>query len=250
MVLDIEGIRACLYDMEAKFHYRYAQWLIEDPVTRDYRVIAECIPADATGYAIAHRTGVIGQVFRTGHAIAVPDTRSHPLYDPFDTDVDWELAMPVWRGESQVAVLNIEGSGAFELGASQWQALCEIVSSMEWRIPGQLPNSLALGLVKTRRATFGTSGRVGDVLKTGARLAQRGKTVLVIGDVSDAVPANSLTACDAEARRAPLAECVRGVRTRMDVLPLGSRGRGMRAFERLGGWMLVEGRYEFVLVKQ
>src|SRR6266487_4290682 len=100
MATDLEALGACLEHIEAVLSYRYAQWLVEDPLTWDYRVVAARIPAGGEGYSIAHRTGVIGQVFRTGRAIVVPDTRSHPLYDPFDTRIDWEVAIPVWRGDS------------------------------------------------------------------------------------------------------------------------------------------------------
>jgi hypothetical protein len=250
MAVDLNAVRACLEHLEITLRYRYAQWLVEDPLTWDYRVVAERIPAGAGGYAVAHRTGVIGQAFRTGRAIAVPDTRSHPLYDPFDADVDWELTIPVIQDGNLVAVLNLEGSGALALPASQWRTVREIVSATGWSVEDAPPDPMASGLLKTRRRTISTTSEANRVFNVGKRLAHRGKATLLIGVFPEIARSNSPTACDAEARGMPLAECVRGVGPRLDILQLGLAADGMRAFERLGGWALVEGRYEFALVKR
>lgn len=255
MAADLNTLGACLGHLDAILPSRYAQWLVEDAITWDYRVAAERIPPGTVGYAIAHRTGVVGQVFRTRRAIFVPDTRSHPLYDPFDTGVDWELAIPVCQKRNLVAVLNLEGSGVLGLEANQWQAIAQLVlTATGWSIEESLPDPAEGGLVDTRLATFrallGPTGDAGRILKIGRRLARRGRTVLVIGVLPEVARPNSLTVSEAEARGVPLAECFYGMGPGRDILQLGSPPDGMRAFERLGGWALVEGRYEFVLVME
>jgi hypothetical protein len=245
----IEAVIGGLERIAATLPYSYAQWLVEDPVTFDYRVVAERIPSCADGFAIAHRTGVIGQVFRTGRAILVPDTSAHPLYDPFDSDVDWELAVPVWEGKNLSAVLNLEGRGSLDLRIDQWRAVGAIVSTIGGSIGAQRPDLKASGLVKSRRADFdSTSPGARDVPGIGARLARRGHTVLMIGHFPDEQN-TGVTVCDAESQHLPLAECVMGVAARLDRIELGSTTDGPAAFERLGGWSLVEGRYELLLVK-
>src|ERR1044071_1600194 len=251
MTLDLNAMSACLEHLEAMLSYRYAQWLVEDLVTWDYRVVAERIPAGGEGYPVAHRTGVIGQGFRTRRAIIVPDARSHPLYDPFDPRIDWEVAIPVWRGESLAALLNVEGSGSLALHGNQWNAGADLVSDTTgWSMQASPPDPTALVAVKTRRAIFSARTGERDVLEAAKRLADRGSTGLVIGAFAEVVRSDNHSVCEAEARRLPLASCVCGIAQRLDILPLGSAADSMRTFERLGGWKLVDGRYEFVFIAE
>lgn len=105
----------------------WAQWLAEDPRTRAYRVQAAHLPDGVAGYDTAHRLGVIGQVFRTGRAILVPDARADALYDPYDDAVDWELATPVCSAGALVAVLNLEGRRPLPDFTALWERLSAAV---------------------------------------------------------------------------------------------------------------------------
>ena len=67
------------------------------------------------GYDTAHRTGIIGQVFRTGRTLFAPDVAHHPLYDPFDPAITWELCFPVCAEGRLVAVVNLEGAGTLDI---------------------------------------------------------------------------------------------------------------------------------------
>src|ERR1700729_2007458 len=88
-----------LDEIQEAFASTYCQWIIEDPDTRDYRVMTSLRPGGQNGFDVAHRTGVIGQVFRLKKPIIVPDTKNHPLYDAFDQSVAWELCFPVFAGK-------------------------------------------------------------------------------------------------------------------------------------------------------
>lgn len=115
--------------------HAYAQWVIEDPRSFAYRVAAERLPEGRQGYATAHRLGVIGQVFRSARAIFVADTRAHPLYDPYDPEMAWELALPV-STRAGVAVLNFEGPPPAPALDALWERLARAVRDA---VDGELP---------------------------------------------------------------------------------------------------------------
>jgi hypothetical protein len=234
-----------LEQLEVLLPYTYAQFLAEDAATRDYRVIAERIPGGGASYAVAHRTGVIGQVFRTQRAIVVPDTRHHPLYDPFDITVDWEIAIPLFRNDAFAGVLNVEGNDSMALQPDNWNRISRLVcTATDWSIPPDPPDAEANVLLQTERSFF---ARELELVERARQLAGEGKSVLMIASPSEFARPGHPTLDDVERGRVPLAECVRGVDARIDAITLN--GNGLSAFESLGGWSLVEGRYDIVLAR-
>lgn len=235
-----------LEQLETLLPYAHAQFLAEDAVIRDYRVIAERIPGGGTGYAIAHRTGVIGQVFRRQRAVFVPVTGSHPLYDPYDATVDWEIAIPLFREDAFAGVLNVEGCGTLALLPDDWNRISRLVAAETGlAIPSSPPDAQAGVLVQTERLLF--AGEC-ELVERARQLADGGKSVLVIGALPEFARPGHPTLCDVEQGRIPLAECILGVDLNIDALILN--GDGLRAFASLGGWSLVDGRYEFVLARE
>ena len=81
---DFKQYHDCLLQLKTVIRYSYGQWLIEDPDNHDYKVVVSVTTENEPGYSIAHRTGIIGQVFRTKQSILASDLSNHPLYDPFD----------------------------------------------------------------------------------------------------------------------------------------------------------------------
>lgn len=226
-------LQRALGHLETLLPYTYAQFLAEDD-ERDYRVIAARIPGGGTGYAVAHRTGVIGQVFRGRRAIVVADTRNHPLYDSYDATVDWELAIPLFRDGALAGVLNVEGCGAMALPLETWNRLSRVVAeATNCAIPASPPDARAEVVVPTKRLSCANDR---ELMETARRLANEGRSVLVIG-----VPSAS---DDIETGGMPLAERVHGVDAGIDAVALE-----YAAFQRLGGWKLVDGRYDFVITK-
>jgi hypothetical protein len=234
-----------LEQIEVLIPYAYAQVLAEHAPTRDYRVIAERIPAGAAGYAVAHRTGVIGQVFRTQRAIIVTDTHHHPLYDPFDVTVDWEVALPLIRSGALAGVLNVEGNGVLTLQPDTWNRVSRIVTDeTAVTIPQSPPDAYATVLVRTERSFFDQEFAM---LDSARRLAGEGKSVLMLTTLPEFARSAHPTLTDARQGRISLAECINGFDDRIDAIILD--GHGLSAFESLGGWSLVDGRYDVVLAR-
>src|SRR5688572_13480429 len=117
----------CLTLLQAVVPHQYGQWVTEDADNHDYRVVESIIPEGTEGYDVAHRTGIIGQVFRIEKLIWAPDVNSHPLYDPFDDAIDWELTFPVFLDGNLQAIVNLEGGGSIEFGANTWERVCRVV---------------------------------------------------------------------------------------------------------------------------
>jgi len=235
-----------LVQLDVLLPYAYAQFVAEDATTRDYRVVAERIPGGSAGYSVAHRTGVIGQVFRRQCAIIVPDTRNHPLYDPYDTAVDWEIAIPLFRENALVGVLNVEGCGTLAPQPEQWNGILRLVAAETGHgMPGSPPDAQSGVLVQTQCSFFADER---ELVETARHLASDGRSVLMIGALPEFAPSSHPTLNDVEQGRIPLAECIRGVDRCIDALILN--GGGLRLFESLGGWPLVDGRYEFVLARE
>ena len=226
MAVDIKVLSNCLQRLMDLVPYLYGQWLVEDPETWDYRVVAARVPDHSSSYEIAHRTGVIGQAFRTQKPLFVPDTRQHVFYDPFDTSVDWELAIPVWEDKRFVGVLNLEGAGRLELRVDLWQALAAAVEAgTSWQVPFPAPRPDTTGLVKTLRLMIQSSDE--DASIELARAITRGaSTVLQVGEFPHLARCSYPSACLAAARGGSLAECVHGVGPRWDVPSYGTSRRG------------------------
>ena len=133
--MDLRALNRCLQRLSDVLPFVHGQWLIEDPNTWDYRVIAYRVPTGHPQYDTAHRTGVIGQVFRTEKSIVVLDVRNHVLYDPFDEEVGWELALPTRQDDRLTAVLNLEGSGSLELQPTTWHDVAQAIEAETgWRV--------------------------------------------------------------------------------------------------------------------
>jgi hypothetical protein len=159
--------------------------------------------------------------------------------------VDWELAVPVRQGDRLAAVLNLEGAGRIEPDAIRWQAVADAVAAHAgYSVPAAPPDAAADVLVKSWRLGFRSPAAA--VAVAGA-LARGGSWVLLVGPFPEVARSGYLTAAEAAARGLPLAECVHGAAPHLDVLPTGPPPEGPRGFEQLGGWGLVEGRYDFIL---
>jgi hypothetical protein len=217
--------------------FRYAQWLVEDPQTRDYRVAAARFPEGASCYDVAHRTGVIGQVFRLRRPLLVEAARAHPLYDPYDPAVEWELTIPLFLGVNLQAVLNLEGEGRPVLSPERWEALrARVAAEAHREIPPKLPRAGDEWKLETEwfevRQLPGRAGRVSSLAGAAAR---SGAWTLWVGSPSSD-----------RCRVAPLAERIRGYSERLDVLVPPETPPGAQELEELQ--KLVEGRYQLVIV--
>ncbi|MDQ5835253.1 MAG: GAF domain-containing protein, partial [Acidobacteriota bacterium] len=209
----VDNFRRCLDRLRSAIPYLYGQWVVEDPRSHDYRVAAAVLPEGEAGYEVAHRTGVIGQVFRTRQAIAVQDTRNHPLYDPFDTTIDWELCFPVFDGEEMKAVLNFEGAGAF--AAADWEHVCQAVrETTSYLPPPSAPTPGGPCLVQTRRIEIraGDGGaHDSDIVGLAQAAACGGESVLLVGDYPELLRGRRPTTTEASKQGLGVSYCYFGV---------------------------------------
>jgi len=230
--------------------YRYAQWLIEDPENHDYRVIASVIPHGTVGYDIAHRTGVIGQVFRLRTLIAVPDVRNHPLYDPFETTIDWELCFPVQRDANEFAVVNLEGIGPLDLNGAAWDRVCEIIEQTTSYKPESIGEDTS-HLIQTHRIRM-LSDKTGDyrsALVAAARaIARGGQSTLLAGDFEDLLTGRGPTMADALTQDLDASYCFFGAEQNLDILATGPNPQNTLSTNALNWWDRAQGRYAFVLL--
>lgn len=240
----------CLDGLRSAIPYQYAQWVVEDTDDHDYHVVAAVLPEGEPGYDVAHRTGVIGQVFRVGDGIVVPDARNHPLYDPFDTSVDWELCFPVFAGEEMKAVLNFEGTGTF--GTVDWEHVSRAVREVTSYLP---PPSAPLAdspyLVETRRIEVRTSGdRAGqsEVVELARAVARGGESTLLVGHYPELLRGRGPTAAEAGKEGLGISYCYFGVEPRLDLLATGPVNRDFMSENQMGWWDNCKGRYAFVLL--
>lgn len=250
MKSDRETYRHCLESLRSVIPYSYAQWVVEDPDDHDYRVAAAVLPEGEPGYDVAHRTGVIGQVFRTRKAIVVPDVWNHPLYDPFDATVDWELCFPVFAGPEMKAVLNFEGQGALETAG--WEHVRRVAAeATSYSPPPSLPPAGDSCLVETRRFELRT-GRGGacrpDVVELARAVARGGETTLLIGDYPELLRGRGPTTAEASESGLGVSYCYFGAGPRLDLLAAGSLTREFILENHLGWWDNCKGRYAFVLL--
>lgn len=250
-MIDLRVLNRCLQRLSGVLPFVHSQWLIEDPKTWDYEVIVHRVPEGHPQYRIAHRTGVIGQVFRTDRPIVVPDVRNHILYDPFDEEVGWELALPARQDEMLTAVLNLEGSGHLELQPTTWHELAEaIIAETGWQVPEAPPERSDPGVVATRFEDVSASNAdtFDQVIDYARAMANRGTTVLLVTDRPHLAYARSHpTVGQAIDQGSPLAECVYGIGRGLDFLALGSTTREDGILKPHHWRDIVDGRYENVL---
>ena len=228
--------------------YCYAQWVIESPCTWDYAVVASRFPAGADCYEVAHRPGVIGQVFRRERAIFIPDVKDHPLYDTYDPFVEWELAVPLVDGGSLVAVLNLEGSGRIALDDVLWRRLGEVIySRSKLQFPDTIPTANEAWMVKTTRVEISEkikSTAIDSVLLLGQAAAKGGVSVLAAGPFNLPRSPTYPSVEEALVTGFPLGGCFRGGGHRLDLVETSGSTRPEDSL----WWSFADGRYDFVLV--
>jgi hypothetical protein len=246
MTLTPESCRASLARLQAILPSRYAQWCAEDPSSHDYRVLAAILPDGQEGYDTAHRTGIIGQVFRTGRTLFAPDVAHHPLYDPFDPAITWELCFPVCAEGRLVAVVNLEGAGTLDIDHALWRRIGETLRQTAGLIPpSEPPLDADFCLVDTRRLAIqsevhDTSG----VLAVARAIARGGLTTLLVGDFPALLRERAPTLPEARRQGLGASYCFVGVDERLDLLPTGPD-----SVDPLPPWWpTANGRYAIVLI--
>jgi len=214
--------------------FRHAQWLVEDPQTRDYRVAVARFPEGASCYDVAHRTGVIGQVFRLRRPLLVEAARAHPLYDPYDPAVDWELTVPLFLGAEMTAVLNLEGGGQPDLTQERWKALrAQVTATTGRKTPPQRPK---VG----DNWRFDTEWLESRELKGGPKKALSHARTVAQKKVWTLVTVKRTT------EKRSLAECIRGDSAFLDLFQPKRSSPSAGEHEELKE--LVEGRYQMVIL--
>lgn len=248
MTPDDRDLGRCLTQLQTAFPYSYAQWVIEDPESHDYRVIASIIPEGEQGYDVAHRTGVIGQVFRIEKPILVPNARNHPLYDPFDKTIEWEIAFPVFADESMSAVVNLEGTDILEVAPELWLRLAELVyESTGCRMPSSLPTPDSSTLIKTRRVAIREASD-DDIIDVARGLARDGSSTLLVGHYPDLLRGRTPTLDEAIEQGLSPSYCYFGFECRFDLLATGPVTKRDLLDNLTTWWHTCDGRYSFVLI--
>lgn len=246
-----DGIQRCLTDLQTALPHRYSQWLVEEPESHNYRVVASVIPEGESGYAEAHRTGIIGQVFRTEEAILADQVREHPLYDPFDNEIDWELCFPLFDDGEMAAVINLEGTGVLGMTAELWDRVCEAVQGItRCRPPSVAPQADSPRLLATRRIVIhaGSEGdQSSDIAAVARAIARGGETTLLVGNYPDLLSGRGPTMTEAMQQGLGVSYCFFGVERRLDILATGSMTHRDILENRMDWWNIARGRYAFVL---
>jgi hypothetical protein len=242
----------CFKQLHLLVPYVYAQWLVEDEITHDYRVVASVNPPGSLSYDTAHRTGIIGQVFRLQKPLFVPDVRAHALYDPFDDSIDWELCFPVFHDGRMSAVVNLEGNGFLHLSAELWVDVCKVVeSTIGLKPPTVLPEEDSSCLIETQPILIRTpnnSSESLDIVKMAKAVARGGQTVLLVGHYPDLLGGRSPTMAQAITQGLSASYCFFGVEQRLDLLATGPMIEEMLE-SGLEWWSNCRGRYALVLLQ-
>jgi len=251
MSLDPEDCRRCLANVQALIPCRYAQYVVEDPDDHEYRVIASVVPTGEEGYATAHRTGIIGQVFRLEQAITAPDVGKHPLYDPFDASIQWELCFPLFRAGRMVAAINLEGASALEVCQGGWDRIGNAVHETTGCMVSPAPPAAGRDcLVHTRRIAIrpgdSNCGRA-DVVGLARTLARDGESTLLVGPFPEFLRKRAPNMEEAQMQGLAVSYCYVGVEPRLDLLDTGGLMPDPCA-DVMGWWRTSNGRYEFVVV--
>lgn len=252
MTLNAGDLERCLTLLKAVVPFQYAQWIIEDPDSHDYRVVSAILPDAEEGYDVAHRTGVIGQVFRSEKAILVPDASNHPLYDPFDLTIDWELAFPLFVDEQMTAVVNLEGAGSVDIGDDIWRHVCTVVKeTTQCQAPPQAPQADSACLISTRRIVTSADrdyDQVSDIVAVARAIARGGESTLLVGHFPDLLRGRGPTLAEAKQQNLGASYCFFGVEQRLDLLATGPITQD-ELLQNGESWRrLCDGRYAFVLV--
>lgn len=252
MIQSADAVERSLALLNAVVPYQYAQWVVEDPESYDYRVTASVIPDGEEGYDIAHRTGVIGQVFRVEKPILVPDTRNHPLYDPFDNTIEWELTFPVFVGERMAAVINLEGTGSLDTGGDVWRRVCEVVQeTTQCRVPSCAPHADSSCLINTRRLVIRADredSQSSHIVEVARAIARGGESTLLVGHFPGLLRDRGPTLAEANQQSLGTSYCYFGVERRLDLLATGPTSQDELLHNRRDWWDTSKGRYAFVLV--
>lgn len=246
-----DSYQACLHGLYDIVPFEYAQYLIEAPENRDYKVVASIIPEGETGYDIAHRTGVIGQVFRTAKPIVVPDVRNHPLYDPFDVSIDWELCFPLLLEGKLIGVINLEGAGTLSISREVWCDISESVfKATQYMIPPSHPQRDDSWKLHTSRVVVvpdpDDDART-TVLTVARSLARDGNSTLLVGEYPS-LRGSGANLDDVEDANVSVSSCCYGLEERLDLLAAGPRSKKTLA-ARTDWWQHCEGRYSFVVLE-
>jgi len=230
--------------------YSYAQWVTESSSTWDYTVVASRFPSGGDCYEIAHRPGVIGQVFRRERSIFIANAQTHPLYDVFDPSVKWELAVPLLEDGCLAAVLNLEGNGYVELNDARWRSLGDVIyEKTGLQLPDAAPPADEAWMVKTTRVKIAETTELSAVaaaLQLGRAVASGGMHVLVAGALDLPKSITYPAVEEALTNGFPLGGCFRGGGLRLDLLQIEASGVAHLADSPW--WSLADGRYDFVLV--
>ncbi len=206
--------------------------------------MAQLLPPDSQGYEVAHRTGVIGQVFRRRQTLFVADGPKNRLYDTFDPAVVWELAVPLFQAGRLIGVLNLEGDEAPDLDQHQWEVWSSVVKRITHLDPPvERPEAENNHWVRTRILRFQPSSQIINELELARAATAGGADILMVGNVPhlDDGRFPNLKAT-LEQQLAP-AESVRGLEPGIDLLPTGD----LPAAEAALHWEpFTRGRYHFV----
>jgi hypothetical protein len=251
MTLTPETCRASLARLQAILPSRYAQWVAEDPSSHDYGVLAAILPDGEEGYDTAHRTGIIGQVFRLELAILAPDVAKHPLYDPFDSSIQWELCFPLFRAERMIAAINLEGAGALEVCQEGWDRISNAVHETTGCIvPPAPPSAERNCLVHTRRIVIrpedSNCGRA-DIVSLARTLARGGESTLLVGPFPDLLRNRAPNMEQAQMQGLGVSYCYVGAERRLDLLDTGALTPDPGS-DPMGWWRTSNGRCGFVIV--
>jgi len=246
----LSSYSACLAQLSAVVSFEYGQCLIEDANTLDYRVVTAILPEGKHGYEIAHRTGVIGQVFRTEKAILVSEVQSHPLYDAFDRRIEWELCFPL-RLQGQVrAVINLEGSGLLEMNDDKWRRIgATVFETTQTEIEHTLPQPNDSWRLRTKRVILSSDpdDQENHILLTVARaLARTGESTLLVGECPAVSRRSHPTMDEADENGLALSECFVAIEKHLDMLATGPKSRRLLS-KRTNWWDYCWGRYSFVV---
>jgi hypothetical protein len=247
-----DSYRACLRGLNEILPFAYAQYLIEDSDNHDYKVVASILPEGETGYDIAHRTGVIGQVFRIERPIAIPDVRNHPLYDAFDSEIEWELCFPLLRAGELKGVINLEGTGSLRQSPEAWFDIREcVLGATQYQVPPSPPRNDDSWRVCTSRVLVATNydhDQRKSGLAVARALARDGNTTLLVGEYPSLVPQQSPNLDEVEEAGLSESFCCYGIEQRLDLLAAGPRSKESIA-TRTDWWKYCEGRYAFVVIE-
>jgi hypothetical protein len=190
---------------------------------------------------------VIGQVFRVERPILVTDAGNHPLYDPFDNTIDWELCFPVLMDGKANAVINLEGTGSLELGAEVWSRICDAVQqTIGYLPPITLPQSNNSYLVRTRRIVI--RGGTEEVANVARAIARGGESTLLVGDHPNLLDGRTPTMADALQEGLSASYCYFGVERRLDLLATGTLSANDILENCMNWWNISQGRYAYILV--